>query len=229
MRSAVFLAALVASVSAQLKIETPTSLIECQPAKLMWSGGTAPYFPAVIPGGQASAAALKTFPQTSDTSLTWTVDLATGQEVTLRITDSTGAINYAEKVPIQAGSSKTCLNGAVAVGGASGSASGAAASGSATSSGVRASASSAAGAVGMSASSVSSAASGMASSARASVSSMSGSASGVGASASSVSSAAASRVSGATSSSAAAYLSTEPKVVGGLLGVIAGVFGILAL
>jgi len=229
MRSAVFFAALVAAVSAQLRIETPTSLIECQPAKLMWTGGTAPYYPAVIPGGQPAAAALKTFPQTSDTTITWTVDLAAGQEVTLRITDAQGNINYAQQVPIQAGSSKTCLSAAVAVTSGGGNSTVASASGAASSASRSAGATGAvAGVASAAASSASSAASGASSAARSAASSASGMVSGAMSSASSVSGSA-TRAPASASSSAAAYLGAEPKMIGGLLGVAAGVFGVLAM
>ena len=53
----------------------------------------------------------KDFGQTDDNSRTWNVDLPAGQSVSLRITDSTGAINYSEKVTIREGSSTSCLNG----------------------------------------------------------------------------------------------------------------------
>jgi hypothetical protein len=55
----------------------------------------------------------KDFGQTEDNQRTWNVDLPAGQEVSLRITDSTGAINYSEKVTIREGSSTSCLNGYV--------------------------------------------------------------------------------------------------------------------
>lgn len=58
MRFFVALAAAAALVSAQLRIETPTNLVVCQPALLSWAGGSPPYYPAVIPGGQPAAAAL---------------------------------------------------------------------------------------------------------------------------------------------------------------------------
>lgn len=61
----------------------------------------APYYLAIIPGGQASAAALKDFGEQSGTSLTWTVDTASGTSVSVKVTDSTGAINYSSPVTIR--------------------------------------------------------------------------------------------------------------------------------
>lgn len=54
----VTLAATAALVAAQLRIETPTNLVVCQPALLAWEGGSKPYFVAVIPGGEPTGAAL---------------------------------------------------------------------------------------------------------------------------------------------------------------------------
>lgn len=61
----------------------------------------APYYLAIIPGGQASAAALKDFGEQSGTSLTWTVDTSSGTSVSVKVTDSTGAINYSSPVTIR--------------------------------------------------------------------------------------------------------------------------------
>ncbi|AAW40819.1 hypothetical protein CNA02520 [Cryptococcus deneoformans JEC21] len=100
----------VAGVLADLTVSSPATLIECQPALLSWSGGTAPYYLAIIPGGEASAASLKDFGEQSGTSLTWTVDIASGNSVSLKVTDSTGTINYSSPVTIQAGSSSSCVS-----------------------------------------------------------------------------------------------------------------------
>ncbi|WVO22133.1 uncharacterized protein IAS62_003458 [Cryptococcus decagattii] len=107
---ALILLAAVAGALADLTVSTPASLIQCQPVLLSWSGGTAPYYLAVIPGGQASAAALKDFGEQSGTSLTWIVDTASGTSVSVKVTDSTGAINYSSPVTIQAGSSDSCVS-----------------------------------------------------------------------------------------------------------------------
>lgn len=78
---------------------------------------------AVIPGGQPSAAALETFPtQDAPGSYTWIVNIAAvsslplrtgvgtevvvqGNEVTIRITDAAGLINYSSPLVIQPGTS----------------------------------------------------------------------------------------------------------------------------
>ena len=37
----------------------------------------------------------------SGTSLTWTVDIASGQSISLKVTDATGSINYDQAVTIR--------------------------------------------------------------------------------------------------------------------------------
>jgi len=101
--------ALGGSALAQLMIQTPAALTECQPVLISWSGGTAPYFVAVIPGGQPSASALENFPEQNGTSTTWTVDLAAGTSVAFKVTDGTGEINYSQAVTIVPGSSTACV------------------------------------------------------------------------------------------------------------------------
>ncbi|KAK4689077.1 hypothetical protein P7C73_g1046, partial [Tremellales sp. Uapishka_1] len=208
-KSLIALAALAQVALGQLTIQTPASLIEvgqlldlfsssanpmhqCQPVLLSWSGGTGPYFVAVIPGGQSSAAALKDFGHQTGTSLTWTVDIASGTSVTVKVTDSTGTINYDQAVTIQAGSSTSCISSSVSIA-PSGSASGATSVATAASSAASSSASSAAGASSAASSAQSSAASGASSASSAASTAASSAAAGV----SSVKSAASSAASSA--------------------------------
>jgi len=119
--------------SASLVINTPTSLVECEPSAITFSGGTAPYYISVLPGGQTTASPLETFPtQTAAGTYTWTVNLQPGLAVTLQIRDSTGALNYAQEVTIQSSSISSCL---LSSSGASGSTAAASSGTSATSSG----------------------------------------------------------------------------------------------
>ncbi|KAI5479881.1 hypothetical protein MNV49_002439 [Pseudohyphozyma bogoriensis] len=74
-----------------------------------WSGGTAPYYVSVIPGGEASATAYETFPTTNDTSYTWTVDIGAGTAISLQVKDSTGTIAYSDEDTIQSGSDTSCV------------------------------------------------------------------------------------------------------------------------
>ncbi|KDE07321.1 hypothetical protein MVLG_02365 [Microbotryum lychnidis-dioicae p1A1 Lamole] len=143
MRISVFSAlSLVSAALAQsLLINTPTSLIECQPYAVTWSGGMAPYYVSVLPGGQLSATALTTLDEqpTTSTTYTWIVNIASGTTVTLKVLDSAGNSAFTAQVTIQAGSSNACLTASTTAGAAPTSSSGAAAS-SAVSSGAASSA-----------------------------------------------------------------------------------------
>lgn len=98
----------------ELSITTPPSIQQCQPAAFSWVGGTAPYILAAIPQGQTSAPALATIADNvTGNSYTWTVNLAQGTAINVRITDATGAINYSSGLTVQAGSNG-CLTGASA-------------------------------------------------------------------------------------------------------------------
>ncbi|KAI5453406.1 hypothetical protein NCC49_005885 [Naganishia albida] len=217
-KSFVALAVAATAVLGQ-QVNTPASLTVCQPTLLSWTGGQAPYFLSIIPGGQASAAALKDFGSQSDNQETWNVDLPAGTSITVKLTDSTGNTVYSSPVTIGEGSSTSCLNAAASGSGSSS----AAATG--ASSAVSSAMSSASSAASSGVSSASSAASSAASSQRAS--SSSASASGVQGAASSVRSAASSVASGAASgASSAAAAATSPvsganKVVVSGLGAVA--------
>ncbi|AAW41559.1 hypothetical protein CNBB2910 [Cryptococcus deneoformans B-3501A] len=107
---AAIVVALAGTVNAALSINTPASLIECQPAALSWSGGSStPYYLAVLPGGQVSATALENIDTVDTESYTWTVNLASGTNITIRVTDGSGNIAYSSPVVIQEGSSSSCL------------------------------------------------------------------------------------------------------------------------
>ncbi|KAK6903020.1 hypothetical protein I203_108281 [Kwoniella mangroviensis CBS 8507] len=133
------LSTLIAAANA-LTINTPASLIECQPTSITFSGGSSsPYYLSILPGGQASASALENLPDATSSPVTWTVDIASGTNITIKITDGSGNIAYSSPVVIQAGSSSSCLgtnsgSSASATGSTSASAtSGSSASGSAAS------------------------------------------------------------------------------------------------
>ncbi|WWD15958.1 hypothetical protein CI109_100382 [Kwoniella shandongensis] len=105
---------LIAAAKAQLSVNTPASLIECQPASLSWTATTAPYYIAFLPGGQVSAAALEQLSPVQSAPYTWTVNIAANTNITIRITDGTGAIAYSSPVVIQAGSNSACLTSVAA-------------------------------------------------------------------------------------------------------------------
>ncbi|GAA98709.1 uncharacterized protein L969DRAFT_91369 [Mixia osmundae IAM 14324] len=155
---------MAALASAQAIINTPAALVFGQPALLSYSGGTAPYFISVLPGGQTAAAALETFPtQQTAGSYTWNVDIPVGTSVTLSIRDGTGAVNYSsERTILDASGSSSASSGASSATTAAGAAGGAAGS-SSTGSAAASSASSAPASSSSAASSSSSASSAMSS------------------------------------------------------------------
>jgi len=108
--AATFISFLPAVLGA-LTINTPASLVQCQPILLMWSGGTPPYYLSLIPAGQVSAPALYNFPTQNGTQLTWTVDQAAGSTFNFELKDSTGAVAYSDIVTVQTSSDKSCLGG----------------------------------------------------------------------------------------------------------------------
>ncbi|WVQ71661.1 hypothetical protein IAR50_001201 [Cryptococcus sp. DSM 104548] len=113
MFSKVAVLAAVTGVASALTINSPASLIECQPASLTWSDGTAPYYLAIIPGGEVSASAYESFDAVDSSPYTWTVNLASGTNITVKVTDSTGTIAYSSAVVIQEGSSSSCLTSSI--------------------------------------------------------------------------------------------------------------------
>ncbi|KAG6917004.1 hypothetical protein DXG01_004269 [Tephrocybe rancida] len=94
-----------------LTINTPASVVQCQPVLFTWQDGTAPYYLSLIPGGQASAAAIKTFPNQDGTSYTWPkVDIQANIGVTISLKDSTGAQAFSDIVTIGSSPDTSCLN-----------------------------------------------------------------------------------------------------------------------
>lgn len=103
-----------------LTINTPSNIVACQPILLNWSDGTGPYYLSILPGGQPSAPAIKTFPTQTGTSLTWNVDIAANTGITIQIKDSTGATEYSDTVNVQGSSGTTCPTSSGAASGSSG-------------------------------------------------------------------------------------------------------------
>ncbi|GMK55789.1 hypothetical protein CspeluHIS016_0208450 [Cutaneotrichosporon spelunceum] len=121
MKSAILAATVLAlGVAAQTegpKINTPTSLVQCQPIKITWTGGKPPYWVSALPGGQPGGAPIKDWGQQDGNGLTWTVDLQAGTSISLQVKDSNGDVNYAQAVDVRAGSDTKCLEGATATSG----------------------------------------------------------------------------------------------------------------
>ncbi|CAE6475875.1 unnamed protein product, partial [Rhizoctonia solani] len=108
-KAASFLALVAAAVAQSLVINTPASVVQCQPAQITWTATNTPVFLSIIPGGQPGAAALQDFGSQSGSSLTWTVNLAAGTSITFQLRDSTGAVAYSSPVTIQSSSDSSCI------------------------------------------------------------------------------------------------------------------------
>ncbi|KAH9940988.1 hypothetical protein B0H21DRAFT_871247 [Amylocystis lapponica] len=104
--TAIVLAGLV-PFSYQFTVNSPASVTECEPTMLSWNGGVPPYYPALIPPGQPGGQAIKQFPETNSTSLTWRVDLPAGTGFSISLTDSTGQTVYSSTENVH------CVNSSV--------------------------------------------------------------------------------------------------------------------
>ncbi|GHJ85440.1 hypothetical protein NliqN6_1842 [Naganishia liquefaciens] len=240
--------ATAATALAQMSIDTPAAIVQCQPVALNWRGGTPPYFLSIIPGGQVSAAALIDFGEFSTTSYTWTANITAGTSqyadwyiflddvfaafsITLKLTGKqasiTGNTVYSSPITIQSSSNSACIGGAAASSQSS-IASSASSAATTTVGSTTAQSSAATGAATSSGSSVASSASSRASSAASAASSSVASATGAAssavssrvASASSAVSSVAAGVSSAASSAAAA--ATSPASAGHVNGIKLG-------
>ncbi|KAF8896283.1 hypothetical protein BD779DRAFT_1495003 [Infundibulicybe gibba] len=124
MKTSIAFAALVSLIPgtfAALTINTPTNAVQCQPLLLSWVDGQPPYFLSVLPGGQAAAPPLKSFPTQNGTSLTWPkVDIQAGVGITLALKDNTGAQAFSDIVTILTSSDNSCVNSAVSISGSAG-------------------------------------------------------------------------------------------------------------
>ncbi|KAE9400236.1 hypothetical protein BT96DRAFT_993242 [Gymnopus androsaceus JB14] len=119
MKAVLFAAAFISGAYAQAMVNTPANLIECEPASITWSGGTPPYlltyvvcYYCVFPAGN-SATILQNLGNTNSTSFTWQVNVASGQSVGFAVLDNTGKTGQSAPVPIQAGSSTSCIGQSV--------------------------------------------------------------------------------------------------------------------
>jgi len=104
-------ALLALGVNAQLMINTPSGVTQCQNSQLTWSGTTDPVQISVLPGGQISAQPLELLPSVaSGNAQTWLCDIQANIQVTFAIRDvNTGQVAYSGLVTILAGSNSTCI------------------------------------------------------------------------------------------------------------------------
>jgi len=107
------LVALVASANAQLMVNTPGGLTECEPSQITWTtDNQPPYLLSVVPAGQTGPN-LKAFPPQTGNAFTWLVDIAAGQAVTFALKDAQGLSVFSGPSTIAAGTSTSCVNATV--------------------------------------------------------------------------------------------------------------------
>ncbi|GAA5944672.1 uncharacterized protein JCM15063_000828 [Sporobolomyces koalae] len=109
------------------QINSPASLTVCAPQQLIINGGTAPYDVAALPGGATGGVPLARInPNAQEGTMTWVVNVPSGQNVTLAVrasdladtsgeTDATGATGYSAPIPVIDGDSTACLNSTSAI------------------------------------------------------------------------------------------------------------------
>ncbi|KAF6757228.1 hypothetical protein DFP72DRAFT_1168474 [Ephemerocybe angulata] len=94
---------------AQVTVNTPLSVVVCQPVQFTWTGGQAPYFFSILPGNQPTAPALVDFGKLDGTSQSWTANLAPNTSIFLQVRDSNGALGQSGTITIQNGSDTSCV------------------------------------------------------------------------------------------------------------------------
>ncbi|GAA6061882.1 hypothetical protein JCM10212_000523 [Sporobolomyces blumeae] len=106
--------AVLANVVVGQTINIPTSVQVCEPQQLAIKGGSPPYDVAVLPGGATGGATLARFDKIDAPGIvTWTPDVAAGQNITFAVRDSTGAEGFSPAIPVVEGTSTDCLESAV--------------------------------------------------------------------------------------------------------------------
>ncbi|CAE7106434.1 unnamed protein product [Rhizoctonia solani] len=106
------LASLVVAQANDPSINSPASLVQCQPIQLTWTATKEPVWISIIPGGNPGAAPLHDFGQqpSGTKSLTWICDYKSGTSMTFQIRDSTGAVAYSANTNVQPSSDSSCVD-----------------------------------------------------------------------------------------------------------------------
>ncbi|KAH9945451.1 uncharacterized protein BXZ73DRAFT_73597 [Epithele typhae] len=112
----VALALCVAGASAQsFLINTPVPPpVQCVTSQLSWTGGEAPFFLQIVPGGIPGAAALQQYSNLQASPFTWTTNISAGTSLGLSLTDHSGATVQSGTFQIASGPDSSCLNGQAA-------------------------------------------------------------------------------------------------------------------
>ncbi|CAE6460869.1 unnamed protein product [Rhizoctonia solani] len=92
-------------------INSPASVVQCQPVQLSWTATKEPVYIAIIPGGQPGATPIEDFgvqaPGTK--TMTWKCNRKAGTSITFQIRDSDGAVAYSGNVNVQDSSDSSCV------------------------------------------------------------------------------------------------------------------------
>ncbi|CUA77202.1 hypothetical protein RSOLAG22IIIB_12596 [Rhizoctonia solani] len=104
-------ASLVAAQANDPSINSPPSVVQCQPVQLSWTATKEPVYIAIIPGGQPGAAPLKDFGQQppGTKTMTWKCDKKAGTSITFQIKDAAGAVAYSGNINVQGSSDSSCV------------------------------------------------------------------------------------------------------------------------
>ncbi|CUA68482.1 hypothetical protein RSOLAG22IIIB_03519 [Rhizoctonia solani] len=104
-------ASLVAAQANDPSINSPPSVVQCQPVQLSWTATKEPVYIAIIPGGQPGAAPLKDFGQQppGTKTMTWKCDRKAGTSITFQIKDAAGAVAYSGNMNVQDSSDSSCV------------------------------------------------------------------------------------------------------------------------
>lgn len=98
------------STGGELKVDTPSFAAQCQPLKINWHGGKAPYTPYITAEGDVGNV-LDSLKQTQDTTTTWKVTVPEGQKFTINMCDADGICKPSGPVGPVAKGSDSCTNG----------------------------------------------------------------------------------------------------------------------
>ncbi|UZJ56361.1 hypothetical protein CBS101457_005681 [Exobasidium rhododendri] len=105
---------LIVSVEASPVINSPTTLVQCQPAALTWTDALPPVYISAVEGTSTSSNPLLTFQPQDEASgsLTWPkVNITEGTTLTFIINDSKGVNNFSGQVTVKPGASDCTLIG----------------------------------------------------------------------------------------------------------------------
>ncbi|EPT05557.1 hypothetical protein FOMPIDRAFT_1021364 [Fomitopsis schrenkii] len=121
MKSAIFFsaAALVASV-AGLTVNTPGSVVECEPTAITWTGGTAPFYLSFALQTDPNGAAQQSYGPLTSSPFTWTTNITANIDLIINLKDNTGTVAQSGSFIVQSGST-SCLTSSGSSSAASGS------------------------------------------------------------------------------------------------------------